>query len=166
MKCYFDSNDANGQCQSCGRFVCRHHSEMRLHKLVCSECASKAAYEEAEPQRQFHEASELLKSVWRNRSSKGSLLRCDSCSKVGIPKGVRTSITSKFALLTSEHKSQLANTFPTVYGECPNKCTFCWEHKPRFVGTSPGRHAYSCQICHHMWEIGSIGGPPWGSYPE
>lgn len=149
MKCYFDSNDANGQCQSCGRFVCRQHSEMRLRKLVCSECASQAAYEEAEPERQFHQASELLKSVWRSRASKGGLLRCGSCSKLGLPKGVRTSITCKFALLTSEHKSQLASTFRTVY-ECPNKCIFCWEHKPIFVGTRPGLRMFLSNLSSHL----------------
>lgn len=41
MKCYFDvSEDAQGFCKSCGRFVCRRHSQMKEGQLVCLECAA------------------------------------------------------------------------------------------------------------------------------
>ncbi len=30
MKCFFDENDARGECRFCGRAVCRDHAEKRM----------------------------------------------------------------------------------------------------------------------------------------
>lgn len=50
MKCYFDQSDAQGQCQTCGRFICRHHSQVRQGylSLSCSECVAEAIRYESE----------------------------------------------------------------------------------------------------------------------
>ncbi|MFH1882206.1 MAG: hypothetical protein ABIL62_05795 [Planctomycetota bacterium] len=171
MRCYFCSQfeEAQGQCQNDGRFVCREHSRIQDGKLICIDCALRQTIGIG-----AEEDEKLYEYVMRELQSKKELIlnesqrhRCGVCNRVFqlynwfyVPDSLSDGARLAYKLLQYRESSVeewLAQLFPDTvkkqdylsYYNCPKGCWVCVNHEPEPIETRRGwrRKKYYYHVC-------------------
>jgi hypothetical protein len=149
MSCYYCEENAQGQCQTCGRFICRKHSDIHNSKMLCADC----------------EAGDLgVYQTTRNKLLKVPIIgQCGVayCRKPLYESSQYEAIGSAGDVLGQAVYDGLLKEFKhleTGYRECPEKCLTCHNHRPREtdaydkITLARNKHVTkTCKVCNKTW---------------
>lgn len=140
MKCYFDvSQDAQGQCQQCGRFACREYSMITNGKFVCIEC--------------FYGGAEGMYQWVKDQIEATKTEGCGvcSCPLYEWPDAHEFRFVYRRLLAYEEQRKLEAEYEKRHWSGCSTKCPVCSQHQATVQGIERAEARYNCAVCGESW---------------